>query len=353
MKPQSNKILRTWNIIVMLCTGLWSNAELHSQTTTLAMGFYNLENLFDTIDDTITDDIEFTPTGAKNWTPEKYADKLKNMARVISSLENSNGADPLVLLGVSEIENRKVLEDLIQTAELKDKYYKIVHFDSPDLRGVDVALLYKPKYFTVLNSRSFKVPIFEKDGKPRLTRDILLVKGKIGSQNIYVFVNHWPSRRGGEEATREYRVIAAKTNKMLADSIRSVDPDAGILIMGDLNDNPDNASLISGVSAKAKPKGLQENDFLNPFYDNYIKGEGSTAYQDAWSLFDQILISKSLLKKSRPNSLQFFNHKIFRRDFMMEKEGHFKNYPKRTFSGNQYIGGYSDHFPVLCYFRIE
>lgn len=315
----------------------------------IGIGFYNLENLFDVYDDSLTIDEEFTPNGLKNWTPEKYQDKIGKMARVIHAMETAREQVPLIMIGVCEIENRSVLEDLVRNDRINSSYYKIVHHNSSDPRGVDVGLLYRADYFTVLHSKSIKIPIFEKDSSPRLTRDILLVKGKLGSRMLYVLVNHWPSRRGGEVLTTPYRVIAAQLNKHLADSILQLDPTAGVIIMGDLNDNPDDISLMKGLETETKINLSNNTAYFNPFYTNYKNGEGSTAYDDSWNLFDQIIISSSLLTKSN-QSYHYTDHQIFRQAFMLEKKGHFRNYPKRTFSGNQYIGGFSDHFPVICYF---
>ncbi len=329
----------------MVCCALYGQSE-----NQIGIGFYNLENLFDVYDDSLTLDEEFTPSGAKNWTTEKYQDKLGKLARVIHAMETARENVPLVLIGVCEIENRSVLEDLVRNEQINKSYYKVVHYNSNDPRGVDVGLLYRSDYFTVLQSKSIKIPIFEKDGSPRLTRDILMVKGKIGNRMLYVFVNHWPSRRGGEVLTTPYRIIAAQQNKKMADSILQLDPTAGIVIMGDLNDNPDDASLLKGLETATSLSQLKNTSYFNPFYANYKNGDGSTAYDDSWNLFDQMIVSNTLIQKSELN-YHFIDHQIFRRSFMLEKKGHFRNYPKRTFSGNQYIGGYSDHFPIISYFE--
>ncbi len=324
------------------------------QTKELAIGFYNLENLFDIYDDPNTLDEEFTPGGVKNWTLEKYEDKLNRLSKVIRALESELGNAELALLGVSEIENRKVLEDLIRSPALKSKYLKIVHYDSKDLRGVDVGLIYQSKYFTVLSTASITVPLPEVDGEKRITRDVLLVKGLLeNQQKIYVLVNHWPSRRGGEDRSQILREAAAKVNKQLADSIRTVDPNSYIVIMGDLNDNPEDPSLTNVLLAQRNLADVGPNMFYNPFYQNYLRGEGSTAHNDSWSLFDQILLSPNWLVKGHSGQWVFKLNKIFRKDFMIEKNGHYKYYPKRTFSGDVYNYGYSDHFPVYCLLKKE
>ncbi len=348
MKAQSNKIFATTAILLALCLCNF----LQAQSINIGIGFYNLENLFDTVDDSLTQDEEFTPNGSKHWTEKLYQDKIGRLSNVIYQLSAEEKSSSLALLGVCEIENRKVLEDLIQSEKLKDFYFKIVHHNSPDLRGVDVALIYQPKYFTVLQSQSIRISLFEKDSTPRLTRDVLMVKGKIGNELLFVFVNHWPSRRGGEES-KAFRLIAAKRVKHFADSIALQNPEGKIIIMGDLNDNPDDESLTKVILAKPNPKGLKTTEFYNPYYKNYKNGEGTTPFDDAWNLFDQILLSKNLISKNLNTDLHYQYHKIFKKSFMMEKYGHFKNHPKRTFSGDRYNYGYSDHFPVICYFKIQ
>ena len=312
------------------------------------IGFYNLENLFDTVDDSLTFDEEFTPTGLKVWTEEKYQDKINRLGTVIRDLGKDVTPDGVGILGVSEIENIKVLEDLVRSKNLAERNYKIVHYDSPDARGVDVGLLYREKFFTVLSSQSVRVDLIDEYGKSKKTRDILLVKGLIGDKKYYVSVNHWPSRRGGEKLTEKQRNQAARINRQLADSILNIEPDATYLMMGDLNDNPSDYSMTKIIQAKKDLKELTSYDFYNPFYKNYSTGEGTLAHDDAWGLFDQIVFTPNALQKN-PGSFYYYKNQIYRKDFMMETSGHYRNFPKRTFSGDIYNYGYSDHFPVLIY----
>ncbi len=345
--PQRNKIFGI-KILVLLFS---LPVKPQAQPEKIAIGFYNLENLFDIQDDSLTIDEEFTPSGLKRWTTELYQDKLQRLSKVIHLMDKEDKSGSLAVLGVCEIENRKVLEDLCTTELLRAKYYKIIHYNSPDARGVDVALLYQPKYFTVLYSQSRSLPLFDKDSMPRLTRDILLVKGKLGQQLVFILVNHWPSRRGGEES-KQFRIVAAKLNRLIADSIQLANPDAALIIMGDFNDNPVDESLAKGIHALSDIKKVHKTSFYNPFYKNFRKGEGTTSYNDAWHLFDQILISGNMLMKNKPINLVYETNLIFKKSFMFEKFGHWKNNPKRTFSGDQYNYGYSDHFPVMCYFNL-
>ncbi len=339
-------------LIVGFC--IFTLRVLVGQAKELAVGFYNLENLFDTFDDPNITDEEFTPAGTKNWTLDKYNDKLSRLSKVIRAIESELGRAELALLGVCEIENQKVLEDLVRMPAIANRYFKIVHYDSKDQRGVDVALIYQPKHFTVLSSRAVPVPLPEIDGEKRITRDVLLVKGLLeNQQKIYVMVNHWPSRRGGEDRSQLLRMAAAQVNKELSDSIRSLDPNAYIVLMGDLNDNPDDPSLTKVLLAQRNPEDVKPSMFFNPFYQKYLRGEGSTAHNDSWSLFDQIIFSSNWLQTDQKNKWILARNQIFRKDFMIEKSGHYKYYPKRTFSGDAYNYGYSDHFPVYCILKRE
>ncbi|MBK9107850.1 MAG: endonuclease/exonuclease/phosphatase family protein [Saprospiraceae bacterium] len=319
-----------------------------AQANQIAIGFYNLENLFDTQNDPQVFDEEFTPEGEKNWTEEKYQDKLGRLAKVLQAMQAELKDIPLALLGVCEIENQKVLEDLVRHPNLKDKYLKIVHRDSRDVRGVDVGLLYRSEFFQVLQVKSYPIHLPPDGERERITRDILLVKGMLKNQLMFITVNHWPSRRGGELLTKPFRFEAARINKHISDSIRQIHPDAGVVVMGDLNDNPDDASLRLSLKAKAGADRLEDFDFYNPFFENYKKGEGTGAFNDSWGLFDQILLSSNLTTNKTTGQWKYKSDRIFRRPFMVERDGHYKNYPKRTFSGNIYNYGYSDHFPVYC-----
>ncbi len=312
------------------------------------IGFYNLENLFDTFRDTNILDEEFTPKGSKSWTLEKYNEKLNNLASVISDLGKNRTPNGAILLGVSEIENRGVLRDLLATKLLSKEGFQIIHYDSKDSRGIDVALLYKSNFFKVLESTHFPVLLTDSLNGSKYTRDVLLVKGVLGGEIVYVTVNHWPSRRGGTKATNSYRVQVADLNYHLFDSIRKIDSAPAFIIMGDLNDNPTNESIRKHLFSKNKPNQLTDSSLFNPFYEKFKNGEGSLAHNDSWSMFDQILISKKLVIPA-PSQFQYFDNEIYHREFMIELQGHFKNYPKRSFNGDIWNNGFSDHFPVLIY----
>lgn len=310
------------------------------------IGFYNLENLFDTIDDPATNDEEFLPLGSKRYTGEVYKDKLKKLSDVLSIVGTDISPDGLSLIGNSEIENEAVLRDLVNQPSLKARNYQIVHYDSPDLRGVDVGLIYNPKYFKPINSQSLYVKLPATDStEVRKTRDVLYVYGKYVGEDLFVFVNHWPSRRGGEEASRPGRIAAAQVCRDKIDSIIAVNPDAKIIVMGDLNDDPVNYSVTKVLKAETERKRVDRGELYNPWAVPYKQGMGTGAFNDTWNLFDQIIISSGFLDKEKGG---FFYHeaKIFSKPWMIETQGQYKGYPKRSYSYDVYQGGYSDHLPT-------
>jgi len=309
-----------------------------------AGAFYNLENLFDTEDDPLIADEEFTPKGANNWTPEKYQKKLKNMGFVIQQLAQEYCPQGPAFIGLAEIENRRVLSDLVQTASLSSYNYQIVHYDSPDRRGIDVGFLYNPQQFELISSQVF--PYHLPTDSSYKTRDQLLVTGRLGGEQIHVLVNHWPSRYGNKSSA--LREFAAGITKHIVDSLQQVDPEAKIIIMGDLNDDPTDRSTRIVLDAKKKQSEVVAGGLYNTMWKFYSQGIGTLVYQNKWNLFDQIIVNYNLLGQER-NTLKFWKAEIFNRNFLLETEGKYKGYPKRTFSGNIFVNGYSDHFPVLVY----
>ncbi|MDC8000975.1 endonuclease/exonuclease/phosphatase family protein [Aequorivita todarodis] len=329
----------------------FSQSEKAYKINTIA--FYNLENLFDYEDDPITFDDDRTPEGKDHWTKEIYEAKLANMAKVISEIgEDVTGTSPAII-GVSEIENRRVLEDLLNQEPLVNKDYGIVHFDSPDRRGIDVALLYRKKLFTPTNYKAYELVLYDdQDRSKRIyTRDQLLVSGMLDGEKISIIVNHWPSRSGGEERSRPKRIKAAELNKHIMDSLFSEDPYAKIITMGDLNDDPISPSVKDVLKTKNKKEDLKLKELYNPMENMYKKGMGTLAYRDAWNLFDQIIISTELAKKEY-SSYRFYKAGIFNKNYLTTPRGQYKGYPFRSFV-NGYTGGYSDHFPVFVYLIKE
>jgi len=310
------------------------------------IAFYNLENLFDTIDDPKKHDEEFTPEGRNNWTSEKYRIKLNNLAKVIADIGKKETGAPPAVIGVAEVENKQVLEDLITTGDLKGLGYQIIHFDSPDWRGIDVALLYRKKIFNPVNYEKYPLYLRDSDtGKRMYTRDQLVVTGIMDGEEISVIVDHWPSRRGGEARSLPKRIKAAKLTKHIKDSILQENPHAKIVIMGDLNDDPSSPSVKNVLQAKARKADVSQGTVYNAMEHFFNRGIGTLAYRDSWNLFDQIMITPALLKDS-DDKFHLYKSGIYSREFMKNKRGRYKGYPKRTFAGGEFLGGYSDHFPT-------
>lgn len=318
------------------------------------IGFYNLENFYDTLDNPMVNDEEFLPSGPRNYSGTVYKDKVLHLATVISEMGININPDGPALLGVAEVENDTVLNDLVHHPLIVKRDYKIVHYDSKDARGVDVGLLYNPKYFTVENSDKLFVQLPGGTKDAYFTRDILWVKGKLDGETIHVYVNHWPSRSGGEERSAPARNAAAQVCRSHMDSILKIEPNAKFVVMGDLNDDPNNESVAKIINAKGKADDVRKGGMFNPWMDLYKKGIGTLAYQDAWGLFDQILISHPWLSKDQKGYF-FYQQHIFNKEYMVENIGRYKGYPMRTWDGNRYRGGYSDHFPTYLIFlkKIE
>jgi hypothetical protein len=328
-------------ILLIIITSV--NAQKTSYKVGL-VGFYNLENFFDTIDDPKINDEDFLPTGPYHYTSAVYKDKVNHLAEVISQIGTDISPDGLSMLGDAEIENENVLNDLINHPLLKSRNYHFVHYDSPDIRGIDVCLIYNPKYFKPVMSQPLTVHLGV-DTSEHKTRDVLFVYGKYDGEDMFVFVNHWPSRRGGEEASAPGRAAAAKVCKTKIDSIVAVNSTAKIIVMGDLNDDPVSPSVAVVLGAKGEKDKILPGGLFNPFEAPFKKGIGTLAYNDSWNLFDQIMVSSGLLEKNQ-SGFFYKDYGIFSKPFMIEKSGRYKGYPKRTYDFNNYIGGYSDHFPT-------
>ena len=343
-------------VFSLLLFAPYSNFKLHAQTNEkvnvqlACVAFYNLENLFNTVHDEGVNDFEYTPDGANKWNEHKYTNKLQKMSYAISQIGLDQSPVGAIILGVSEIENRGVLEDLVKQPDIADRSYDIVHYDGPDRRGVDVALLYNPRYFVVSNSKSY--PVREPNDTSFLTRDQLMVSGYLFSEKIHVIVNHWPSRYGGEVASRPKRILAAEVTRSIVDSIFKVEPKAKIIVMGDMNDDPHNESTAVVLNAKRKTREVSEQGLYNPMWDLHAKGIGSLAYQGQWNLFDQIIISHELLNAPK-DKLRFWKAEVFNKSFLMHQEGQDKGTPLRTHSRGVWLNGYSDHFPTLIYLVKE
>lgn len=314
-----------------------------------AIAFYNFENLFDTEDDPRKFDEEFTPNGANHYTEEIYGQKLHNLATVIRKLGTEMTPDGPAIIGTAEIENGKVLEDLAQQPEIKDRNYKHVWFEGPDSRGIDVAMLYNPKYFKVINARALPVDLNGSEEKGGKTRDVLYVEGILAGDTVHIFVNHWPSRRGGEAASAPLRAIAAKVGKKVIDSLMKHNPSTRVVLMGDLNDDPVSPSVARVLGATGDKDDLKKTGLYNPWVSFYKNGIGTLGYNDSWNLFDQIMISAAWLRADEKTNWKYYKAEVFNRDFLVQKFGQYKGYPHRSFDGTNWINGYSDHFPTIIY----
>ena len=333
-------------LLLIISLGFKANSQ---KVEALAVGFYNLENLFDTINDPHNPgDDEFTPEGKKHWNSKRYWHKIHHMAYAISKIavDKKFGIKGLSVLGVSEVEHKSVLEDIVKDSLLKSRNYKIIHYESPDHRGIDVALLYNPKVFKVEHSK--QVPLKIKDKPNFHTRSQLVVTGKLMGEHFAFIVNHWPSRYGGEKRSLPFRIAAAKLAYHLIDSLKKDNPNIKIVLMGDLNDDPISKSIKKYLHSKGIKSEVGPNDVYNPFEKLFKEGIGSLAYHDNWDLFDNMFVTPNMLMKNKNdlNGWKFFKARVFNKEFLKQKDGKFAGYPFRTYVGDNFMGGYSDHFPV-------
>ncbi|NOR27994.1 MAG: endonuclease [Lutibacter sp.] len=308
---------------------------------TYTIAFYNLENLFDITNDPTTLDDDFTPKGRKNWNLYRYKNKIRKLSNIIAQLGTQRSFHAPAIVGVVEVENKAVLNDLVASKNLKSHDYGIVHYDSPDERGIDVALLYKKELFEVLSSETFPLYLEGNNGERDYTRDILVVNGNLNGELISILVNHWPSRRSGENSTEEKRIEAAKLATQITNNITTENESAKIIIMGDFNDNPSNTSV---------QKYLVNDTFYNPMERLINTGNGTLNYKKTWHLFDQIIFSKNFFNLE--NDKHTFKYaEVFDKHFLKQWKGKYKGNPFRTYIGKWYQGGFSDHFPVYVYLK--
>jgi predicted extracellular nuclease len=337
------------------------------------VAFYNFENLFDTINDPETYDEEWTPKGLQRWTSEKYQKKLHNLSRVLAEIGSAENTDSPTFIGGCEIENRGVLEDLVKQPKLIDKNYGIIHFDSPDKRGIDVALLYQKTKFQPTSYSNIPLYIYKDRGTKNeiaattaeeksddqiqmntksyriYTRDQLVVTGFLDGEEINLIVNHWPSRSGGQKKSSPFREAAGALNRKIIDSLQRINPNAKVIIMGDMNDGAYNKSIKVEIGAKAKKSEVQQLGIYNPFEEMAKNGMGTIAYRDAWDIFDQILVSETLIK-SDYSSFRYWKAGIYNKAFLIQTSGQYKGYPLRHSNAEV---GFSDHFPVYIYLIKE
>ena len=340
---------------LVLFLSFWlGNSCTHSQKLStkrpLVIAFYNQENLFDTEDDPSIDDAEFLPGSPKKWTPERYQRKLENMSRVISQLGSPAGPD---ILGLCEVENAKTVQDLANQPVLNGSY-GFVHFDSPDGRGIDVALLYRKDRFRPINQQSRRIT--DPDAPEFKTRDILVVTGVlVTNDTMSILVNHWPSRRSGNTSVYK-RKLAAQTAKSICDSLMKCFAKDYIVVMGDLNDEPDDESVRNVFGAKATQEQTLSEGFFNAMSPLKEQGKGSHLYKNQWGMLDQIILSYDLLPKHKAKGLAYISGSaaVFKADFLLETDPKYKGNPLRTYVGNdKYLGGYSDHLPVFIHLKLK
>ena len=311
----------------------------------ISVVFYNVENLFDTRNDMGERDGEFTPEGANKWTEERYVKKLEDISKVLGSVNKNELPE---IIGLCEIENRKVLDDLVKTKLLRDGDYEIEHFESPDYRGIDCAMLYRPDEFKVIKSTPVHIAFI--DDPKYTTRDILYVKGETrNKEEFHIFVNHWPSRIGGLEQTEPKRVAVAQLLKSKIDSVLNTNPNANILVMGDMNDEPSNKSLNEVLGAKSPE--AKNAALVNLMYPIHANKKGSYNYRGTWNMLDNIVVSAGLLDNKGFQCVDMHGN-VFHEKWMEFEDKNNGITPNRTYGGPNYYGGVSDHFPVYVSFSL-
>lgn len=339
-------------LAIAFCAGLSAqdNQAQKKKYQVFGVAFYNLENLFDTINNNGKYDLEFSPRGSRQWDGKKYWSKINNLATAISAMTTQTTPNGPAIIGVSEIENRSVLDDLVKAEPIRRWMLQVVHHDSPDRRGVDVGLLYNPRLFKVLDVTNHRLVI---PGYAEFrTRDQMCVTGILGGDTVSVIVNHWPSRLGGQERSSYLREAAAELSKQIADSLWIIRPNQGVIIMGDLNDDPQDKSCAVSLGAKRDMKDVGPHQFFNPWWKLLDRGIGTLAYKGQWNLFDQIIVSGTLLKQNDAR-LTYSSCKVNNFDFLFDTEGQRQGYPKRTFASGAWLNGYSDHFPTEIFLYVS
>ena len=340
--PPNYYAMRVINILFVCFLFHFVNPVARGQSSgKVAVGFYNCENLFDTIDDPAKEDEEFTPDGKYRYTEWIYQQKLKNISSVLAAMHPA-------VVGLAEVENSTVLRDLTSQQSIAAKGYRYIIHNGPDPRGINVALIYDPTLFRVLKSEPIKVDISSTSGKA-VTRDVLHVYGILIKDTVDIFVNHWPSRRGGTDESSDKRSIAAQVNRDAAARLMKKNKNTHVIIMGDLNDNPADPSITKVLGAVADRR--SSGSYLyNPFASIHASGLGTEVYRKQWNLFDQIIISSSLLTDK---TLTYNGAEIFKPSFIIDTYKGHEGEPHRSFKGPHWINGYSDHFPVVTYFTTS
>ena len=340
-------------LLVVLLFCLTATAQ-EKKLNAYAIGFYNLENLFDTCHDAGKNDYEFLPSGSYRWNGLKYSSKLHNMAQALSDMgTNVLKGVGCSVIGVSEVENDRVLTDLCDQPSLKARGFKFCHVEGPDRRGVDCGLLYNPSLFKVLDVRLYPYVPTEKEGEGFRTRGFLAVSGVLAGDHVAFIVCHLPSRFNGSY----YREVGAEQAAAVKNRILEKDKNCKVFVMGDMNDDPTDKSIHEKLAGKPEISEVGKGDMYNPWYNILVKkGTGTLQYQGSWNLFDQILLSPNLLNKNEEknfSSLKYVKKEIQRMPYLFQTEGKYKGNMKRTTAGGVWLNGYSDHLPVVVYVAKE
>ncbi|NDV56962.1 endonuclease/exonuclease/phosphatase family protein [Bacteroides sp. 519] len=332
-----------FSLIIFICYGCGSVEKIQKAKGLYSVAFYNVENLFDTVPDPGKNDAEYLPYGANQWNTKKYTAKLANIAQVLSELTCAKTPQGPVVIGLAEVENRYVLNDLVIQPAIAAAKYGIVHIEGEDKRGIDCALLYDPKQFKLESSVLIPHKPFNNDTTHK-TRGFLLVEGKVAKERICFIVNHWPSRGAAAPA----RIWAARQVRAITDSLANTHPDLKIIVMGDMNDDPMDESMIT-LGARKTIAEVVEGDFYNPWWATLEdEGVGTLLYRGKWNFFDQIVLSRNLLVGK---GLKYESHEVFSRDYLFQQDGKYKGYPFRTHGGREWLNGYSDHLPTIIYLK--
>lgn len=339
--------------VVLLLVGTMNLLAQEKKYTVYAIGFYNLENLFDTVHDEGYNDYAYLPDGLWKWGTLKYMHKLRNMARVLSEMGTDRLPDVgCAAIGVSEVENARCLTDLCNQEPLKKRGFKFCHVEGPDRRGMDCALLYNPTFFTVRNVKLVPYVYTKPEDSKSATRGFLVVSGTIDNEHVTIIVNYLPSRFAGSF----YREEGGRQIRQVKDSLLKDDPNVKIIIMGDMNDDPSDRSMAVALGAQRKLEKVKPGGLFNPFWDIHADGKGTLTYDGKWNLFDQIILSYSLLTPQNVkdySTLKYYQAQIFRRDYLFQQEGRHKGNLLRTHAGSVWQDGYSDHLPTLVYLIKE
>ena len=342
-------------LLVCAITSCYSQSEKKKEYKINTVAFYNLENLFDTIDNSSTKD-EYSPIlKIKGNKTKAYWNKINNVAKVLSDIGREESKKSPAIIGIAEVENDTVIRDILNTNYFKNKHYDYIHTDSPDWRGIDVALLFNLSVFSPSDYKTYELKAWNEKGYRVKTRNQLLVSGYLDSEPIHIIVNHWPSQRGGAKKTAYLRRKSAELNLKIISELKDINPNAKILTMGDFNDDPTSSSIKKVLKAIGKIKKIDAEILYNPFEEMFKRGMGTLGFRDNLNLFDQIIFSSNLITKNKDYStFKFYKAGIFNPKYLINNKGKYKGYPYRSWSSNNtFTGGFSDHYPVYLFLIKE